>query len=164
MPASAGTISKEYQVKAVFLFNFAQFVQWPHTAFARADEPFQIGILGSDPFDGFLDDTVKGEKVDGHPLVIQRYASIGDVQKCHILFISRSEDRKMADILASLNGKGILTVGDTESFIKNGGIVRFFIGRDKIHLKINPQAAKRANLKISSKVLRLAELTKPGED
>src|SRR5690349_20901076 len=63
-------ISKEYQIKAVFLFNFAQFVKWPSTAFTHANEPFCIGILGDDPFDAFLDETVRGEKIDGHPLVI----------------------------------------------------------------------------------------------
>jgi hypothetical protein len=157
-------VSKEYQVKAVFLFNFAQFVTWPPAVFTSADEPFRIGVLGDDPFDGFLDETVSGEKVEGHPLVVQRYASAADVKDCRILFISRSESGRMEDILAGLKDKGVLTVGDTEGFVKSGGIIRFAMEGNKIHFKINLEAAKRANLVISSQVLRLAEIVGPGED
>jgi hypothetical protein len=163
LSASTG-VSKEYQVKAVFLFNFAQFVKWPPAVFNSPDEPFCIGVLGEDPFDGFLDDTVQGEKVDGHPLVIQRFASAGDVKGCRILFISRSESGQMQSILAGLRDKSVLTVGDAEGFVKNGGIVRFAMESNKIHFKINLEAAKRANLVISSQVLRLAEIVGPGED
>jgi hypothetical protein len=157
-------VSKEYQVKAVFLFNFAQFVSWPPTAFASPEEPFRIGVLGDDPFDGFLDDTVRGEKVDGHPLVVQRFASVEEVKNCRILFVSRSESGRMESILAGLKDKSVLTVGDTEGFVKNGGIVRFAMEGNKIHFRISLEAAKRANLVISSQVLRLAEIVGPGRD
>jgi len=164
-PLSAQTaISKEYQIKAVFLFNFAQFVQWPTTAFTRADEPFRIGVLGADPFDSFLDETVRGEKVDGHPLVIRRYGGIEEVKGCQVLFISRSESEGMEKILAGLKGRNILTVGDTEGFIENGGIIRFVTEGNKIHFRVNLEALKRTNLTISSKVLRLAEIAGPGKD
>jgi len=157
-------ISREYQIKAVFLFNFAQFVKWPPVSFARADEPFRIGILGDDPFDGFLDETVRNEKVNGHSLVIQRCERVEDAKGCQILFISRSESQRMGSILASLKGRNILTVGDTTEFIRNGGLIRFFVEENKIHFKINLQAVKRAHLSISSKVLRLAEIADPGVD
>jgi hypothetical protein len=157
-------VSKEYQVKAVFLFNFAQFVTWPSTAFTQPDEPFRIGVLGDDPFDDFLDETVRGEKVDGHSLLIQRYGSVADVKNCRILFVSRSENGKMESILAGLKDKSILTVGDTEDFIRKGGIIRFITEANKIRLRINLEAAKSANLTISSQVLRLAEIVGPGKD
>ena len=157
-------VSKEYQVKAIFLFNFAQFVKWPRAAFARAGEPFRIGILGDDPFDAFLDETVKGEKVDGHPLIVQRYTSVEEAKDCQILFISRSESERMENILAGLNGRAIITVSDIEGFIKSGGIIRFVTEENKVHFRINPEAAKRARLTISSKVLRLAEISEPGRD
>jgi hypothetical protein len=164
-PLSAqAEISREYQIKALFLFNFAQFVQWPSTAFARADEPFRIGVLGDDPFDGFLDDTVRGEKIGGHPLVVERYAGVGDVKDCQILFVSRSESAKMAEILGAMRGKHILTVGDMEGFLKSGGIVRFVTEENKIHFRIDLDAAKDVKLTISSQVLRLAEIVGPGGD
>lgn len=157
-------VSKEYQVKAVYLFNFAQFVKWPSNAFTRPDEPFCIGILGQDPFDAFLDETVHGEKVDGHPLVIRRCNNAEEAKGCQILFISGSESPRMEAVLGGLKGRNILTVGDTEDFIKDGGIVRFITKGNKIHFRISPEAAKRAKLVISSKVLRLAEIAKPGQD
>jgi hypothetical protein len=163
LPAQAA-VSKEYQVKAVFLFNFAQFVQWPPAVFTRPDQPFCIGVLGDDPFDAFLDDTVQGEKVEGHPLVIRRYASSDDVKACQVLFISRSEAKRMEGILAGLKDRTILTVGDTEDFIKSGGVIRFVTEKNKIHFRINLEAAKRVHLSISSKVLRLAEIAGPGKD
>lgn len=162
-PAQTG-ISKEYQVKAIFLFNFAQFIEWPTNSFSDAQVPLTIGVLGDDPFDGFLDEAVRGEKVDGHPLVIQRYQRAEDVKACQILFISGSERSHMEQILAGLNGKHILTVGDMEGFVKNGGVIRFVTEENKIHFRINVEAAKSANLTISSKMLRLAEIVEPGKD
>lgn len=157
-------ISKEYQIKAVFLFNFAQFIKWPRAAFGRANEPFRIGVLGDDPFNAFLDETVRGEKVDGHPLVVQRYGRVEDIKDCQILFISRSESQRIESIIAGLKGKNILTVGDVEGFIQKGGAIRFFTEKRKIRFKINPEATKRVNLSISSKMLRLAEIAEPGKD
>jgi hypothetical protein len=157
-------ISKEYEVKAVCLFNFAQFVTWPSTAFSAPDQSFCIGILGDDPFGAFLDETVSGEKVGSHPLVIQRYSGIENMRDCQILFVSASESGKLNDILSALKGKSILTVGDKEDFVQGGGMVRFFVEGNKIRLKINPEAAKNAGLTISSKLLRLAEIYEPGKD
>ena len=157
-----GAVTKEYQVKAVFLFNFAQFVQWPPKAL-KGSEPFCIGVLGEDPFDGFLDETVKGEMVDGHPLVVRRFASVEEVKKCQILFISRSEMGRLDAIFAALKGRSILTVGDDEGFIRKGGITRFVMDQNKVHLRISPNAAKREGLVISSKLLRLAEIEDHGE-
>jgi len=157
-------ISREYQVKAVFLFNFAQFVKWPASAFSGAEAPLTIGVLGDDPFDAFLDKTVQGEKVNGHPLVIRRYRNIEDVKNCQVLFISRSENKRMERILAGLKGRNILTVGDMEGFVKNGGVIRFVTEENKIHFRINLEVAKGAKLTISSKMLRLAEIVEPGKD
>jgi len=156
--------SKEYPIKAAFLFNFAQFVDWPPTTFANTNAPFCIGILGDDPFGTILDQTVRGENVDGHPLVIQRYGRVEDVKTCQILFVSRSEGAHMDQILAALKGKNILTVGDMDGFIKNGGVIRFVTEQNKVHFRVSLEAAKNAGLTISSKMLRLAALVEPGKD
>jgi hypothetical protein len=156
--------SKEYEIKAAFLFNCAQFVEWPPTAFTNADEPFCIGILGDNPFGTTLNEIVQGEKVNGHPLIIQYYRNIAELKSCQILFISRSESKQVGQILITLKGKNILTVGDIESFTKNGGVVRFINEQNKVHFRVNLEAAKNANLTISSKMLRLAEIINPGKD
>ncbi|HVZ79535.1 MAG TPA: YfiR family protein [bacterium] len=157
-------ISKEYQVKAVFLFNFAQFVQWPKTAFEKPDAPFCIGVLGDDPFDGFIDETIKGEKVNGHPMVIHRFHSSEEAKNCQILFVSHSAEGEVGRILRDLKGQDVLTVGDDSRFTDSGGVIGFFLENNKIRFKINLEAAKRGHLVISSKILRLAEVSGPGKE
>jgi len=160
LPAQA-EISREYQLKAIFLFNFAQFVDWPSDAFLETQTPLTIGVLGDDPFDSYLDETVRDEKVNGHPLVVQRFHRVEDIKACQILFISRSETKRLEQILEDLKGRNILTVGETESFAKHGGMIQFANEQNKIRFKINAEAAKAANLTISSKLLRAAEIVEP---
>jgi hypothetical protein len=147
----------EYQVKAVYLFNFAQFVEWPSPATADT-QPFVIGVLGDDPFDGFLDEIVHGELVNNRPFKVQRYRHGEEVTACDILFVGRSETDQLPKLLAGLKGRNILTVGDTTDFARRGGIVQFVTENKRVHLKINVGAAKAANITISSKLLRPAEI------
>jgi hypothetical protein len=145
----------EYQVKAVFLFNFAQFVEWPASAFAQSQTPLVIGVLGQDPFGSYLDDTVRGEKVNNRPLTVRRYRRLEEIQTCHVLFISGSEAERMDQILASLKYRKIITVADAEGPAGARVMIRFVTQQNKIRLRINPEAARAANLTISSKLLRL---------
>lgn len=154
----------EYQLKAVFLFNFAQFVEWPPNAFPEAHTPLVIGVLGEDPFGEYLDETVRGETVNARPLVVQRYHRVEEIQTCHVLFISQSEADRFAQILTDLRGRNILTVGDTAGFVKHGGVIRFVIEENRIRLRVNLEAAKTADLVISSKLLRPATIVASGED
>jgi len=155
--------SREYQIKAVFLFNFAQFVDWPTQAFADAQAPLIIGVLGDDPFDGFLDEIVRGERINNRPLAVQRYRTVDEINQCQVLFISRSETKNLAAIFARLRGRNILTVGDGEAFTRHGGMIRFATVNNKTRLKINVAAAKAVELTISSKLLRPAEIVTAGE-
>ena len=91
--------SPEYQLKAVFLFNFAQFVEWPASAFPEPDTPLAICVLGEDPFGPYLDETVRGETVGNHPLAVRRYRAVDEVTGCHILFVSRQEQGHLREIL-----------------------------------------------------------------
>src|SRR3989442_2101251 len=116
--------SREYQVKAVFLFNFAQFVEWPPAALAGANTPLIIGVLGENPFGGYLDETVRDEKVDNRLLEVQRYQRVEEIKTCHILFISRSEATRLEPILASLKDRSVLVVGDADDFVQRGGMIR----------------------------------------
>lgn len=156
--AWSATPTPEYQLKAVFLFNFTQFVEWPSQAFSEANSPLIIGVLGTDPFGTYLDDTLRGETVNGRALAVQRYTTASEIKNCHVLFISRSELVRQAQILGSLKGKSILTVGETDNFIREGGIIRFATVDNKIRLRIGLDAAKAANLTLSSKLLRPADI------
>ncbi len=162
--AAQPAVSKESAVRAVFLFNFAQFVDWPPQAFASPESPLVIGVLGEDPFGGFLDETVRGEQVNHRPLVIQRFRRVEEITTCHVLFISRSEPEQLGPVLAALKGRAILTVGDTDAFSRNGGMIRFLTDRGKTRLRINLGAAKAAELTISSKLLRSAEVVPAGNE
>ena len=163
LPAQKET-TKEYQVKAAFLFNFCQFVEWPAEAFPEAQTPLVIGVLGEDPFGGYLDEIAHGEKVNNHPLVVQRYHRTDEIKVCHILFISQSEAKHLEQILESLKGRNILTVSDIDGFAQRNGMIRFVTEKNKIRFRINLEAARAANLTISSKLLRAAEIITPGGD
>ncbi|MDF3029761.1 MAG: YfiR family protein [Moraxellaceae bacterium] len=154
--------SLEYQLKAVFLYRFSQFVEWPQQAFASAQAPLSVCVLGDDPFGDYLDETVQGEVVKGHPLQVQRYRQVDEVGACHILFVSDSEQANLKGILESLRGRNILTVSNGDGFVRGGGIIGFMLEDRRIRLWINPEAARSAGLRISSKLLRASELATPG--
>jgi hypothetical protein len=162
--ASPPAVSPEFQVKAVFLFNFAQFVEWPPEAFPDVSMPFIIGVLGDDPFGKALDETVQGETIRSRILVTRRWKRVEDVDRCHILFISASEAPHMEQVVGRLAGRHILTVSDTEDFARQGGMIRLFAENNRTRLKINLDAAKEAGLIISSKLLRPAEIVSGKED
>jgi len=147
----------EYQVKAVFLFNFAQFVEWPPSAFSETNDII-IGVLGENPFGNFLGETVRGEEVNGHPLKVQHYAKIEEIKACHILFINLTEALEIKHAITNLKPKHTLTVSDVDGFTAQGGMIRFFNEDKKTRMRINLPATKDAELKISSKLLRLAEI------
>lgn len=151
----------EYQIKAVFLYNFVHFVDWPPPAQPHQGQPFCIGVLGTDPFGGALDQAVRGETVNGNPLVVRRFRSLDEVRGCQMLFVSRSESWRMDRILRELQGQSILVVSDAEHFALDGGMIQFVTENNKVRLRINVLAARAAKLAISSKLLRPSEVVDP---
>ncbi|HKV39356.1 MAG TPA: YfiR family protein [Blastocatellia bacterium] len=146
--------SGEYSVKAAFIYNFAKYVEWPQIAGPGA--PLIVGVVGQDPFGGAFDQMVEGKIANGRQLVVKRLKWGDDLKQCQILFISASEERRLSQILNSLNGASVLTVGDTEQFGKAGGIIRFVLEDNRVRFEINRGAAERARLKLSSRLLALA--------
>jgi hypothetical protein len=149
---------KEYQIKALFLYNFAQFVEWPANAFPSAETPITIGVLGDDPFGSDLDAIVQGDRSGNRALKVRRFQRVEEIDGCHILFISQTESSRLEQILSVLKGRSILTVGDAEGFSLRGGMIRFVTENKKVRMRINLDAAKRAGLTLSSKLLRPAEI------
>lgn len=146
----------ENQVKAVFLFNFTQFIEWPATAFPNENAPMILGILGRDPFGDYIDQTIRNERAGTHPIIVRRFNRVSDVDACHILFISTKNEAEMNAILSTLKGKSILTVGDSEDFMKEGGMIGFYTEGKKLRFMVNPGRADAERLRISSKLLRVA--------
>jgi len=151
----------EFRVKATFLFQFTQFVEWPVEVLSTAQTPLVIGIFGEDPFGPFLDETVRDERANGHPVAVERYRRLEDVKNCHVLFVSRSEAGRTGDILTALKGRSILIVGDANGFADRGGMIQFVTQENRIRLRINLAAARAVNLTISSKLLRPATVINP---
>jgi hypothetical protein len=152
----------EYRVKATFLFQFTQFVDWPDQAFPASEAPLVIGILGEDPFGLFLDETVRNEKLNQHPLAIERYQRLADVGNPHVLFVSQPETGRIGEITTALKGRNILTVGEANFFADRGGMIQFVTQENRIRLRINLGAARAANLTISSRLLRPATVINAG--
>jgi hypothetical protein len=152
--------SREYQLKAVFLFNFTQFIDWPANAFENDQSPLVIGVIGENPFGAYLVQTVSGEKINGHPMVVQYYKNEEEIKLCHILFVNVSETKKQEQVLETVKGKNILTVSDHPDFLKQDGMIRFVTNNNKIKLQINMDACKESKMVLSSKLLRLAEIIK----
>jgi hypothetical protein len=151
----------EHQVKAAFLYNFAKFVDWPPQAFSGGgSSAFTICVIG-DPFEGALDKIIRGEVLDGRPLMIRHLASGEDLRGCQIIYVGPAEARGTTQIINAVADAPILTVGETDDFINDGGIIRFVRTGDRIHFQINPDAAERASLKISARLLRLADIVRP---
>jgi hypothetical protein len=149
--------SREYDLKAAFLYNFATFGEWPPSAFVHPNSPFIIGVLGADPFGRALEEIVAGERIKGRPIIIQRFDRLFGSESCHILFISASEKSRLAEVLAYYRERPVLTVSDIPGFVDAGGRVGFTTST-RIGLQVNQAALRAGNLAISPKLLRLADI------
>lgn len=148
--------ANEYQVKAAFLFNFVKFIEWPAEAFSDDGAPLVIGVVGQDPFGGYLDRAAGGKSVNGRQLLVRRFKWGEDLRACHVLFVCSSERKHLAQIIARLRGATVLTVGDMDQFTQQGGGIHFVTEASRMRFEINARAAAQARLKISSKLLALA--------
>ncbi len=151
-------VTREYDLKAAFLFNFAQFVDWPPEAFANDRAPFVIGVVGEDPFGRSLDEIVAGESVREHPIVVRRFPTLHDLGPCHMLFVGRPDAARPWEVAEALRGRTVLTVGDAKGFASHGGAIEFVVVGGRLRLIVNVAEARAAKLTISSKLLRQSEL------
>ena len=153
LSADAGaqeTQPSEYQVKAAFLF------EWPPESFAGAKSPMVIGILGDNPFGSDLEQTIQNKTINNRLIVVKPVHSLQEATNCQVLFISTSEKARLAEIFDGLRGTSVLTVSETDGFTDAGGMINFVREGKKIRFQINDEAAKKAKLKINSKLLSLA--------
>jgi hypothetical protein len=146
------------EVKAAFLCGFAEFVEWPTVG---KDDPVTIGILGQDPFGPLLEATVKNRALQNRALVVRRISTVEDALRCQIVYVSASEKHKLDETLRALGKSSVLTVSDIDSFAERGGMIGFAIEQNRVRFHINTDAVERANLQISSRLLKLARLVSP---
>jgi hypothetical protein len=158
MTAAQSGAPTEYQVKAAFLFNFTKFVEWPATAFADPRAPIVLGVLGEDPFGRSLNLIVDGQFVRGRGITIRNYHFGDDLRGCQVLYVSASEQARTAQILGGLQRASMLTVSDMPNFAGEGGVVQFYMEEDRVRFVVNVDAAARANLRVSAKLLAVAHV------
>jgi hypothetical protein len=155
--------AQEYAVKAAFIFNFAKFIEWPSQALAEPDAPLLLCILGADPFGDTLS-AIENRTVKGRRLAIKRIRALETAGGCGMLFIARSERHRLEQMLPALQGQPVLTIADMEGFAEAGGVINLVMAEDKVRFEINLEAAQRARLQISAKLLRLGRVVTGGTE
>ncbi|HEY3916011.1 MAG TPA: YfiR family protein [Verrucomicrobiae bacterium] len=155
--ALADGLPQEYEVKAQCLYHFAKYVEWPSNEFSASNAPITICVIGDDHFAEMLKAVVAGKTIDGRPVAVQSIERRDESQKCQILFVSFAENKRLDRILGPVNSSPVLTVGEGTAFAQEGGIISFVIRNQKVRFDIDLDAAKQAGLKISSRLLSLAD-------
>ncbi len=157
-PAPRAFELREYEIKAGFLFNFFHFVEWPPDAFADSTDPLRLEVVGHDPFDGALERLVEGRLVNGRRVVVFFSADMRRGPRGHLVFVSDSEVKRVASIIATLRRSPALTVSSIDGFAERGGVIGFVQAGESVRFVINRAAAGESRLRISSKLLSLARL------
>lgn len=153
--AEGRVVDREYYIKAAFLYHFSNFVDWPDTASSQKN--ITIGILGTDPFGEALA-TINGKMVKGRRIVLKKFRTLSDLEPCEILFISTSERGNLAKIMDAVKDWNALTVSDIDGFAKHWGTINFVPSGNKVRFELNVDAAKRRQLRVSSRLLRVATI------
>ena len=153
--------TREYRVKAAFIFHFLQFTDWPANAFAGEDAPIIVAIVGDDPFDGALWQALNDKRVGRRAVLLRQFAAApppAELLGCHLLFVSQAMGNPMGNLLQQVRGTPVLTVSDEGNFTEAGGVMRLLVEENKVRFEVNVTAAQRQQLKMSAKLLKLARL------
>lgn len=158
LPAE-GALQREYEIKAAYLYNFINYINWPEQALPPAGGTITIGVIGQNPFGAALA-PLAGKRIKGRTIAVKECASLSDAAGCQIVFISPSEKPRLEDILQGLKEAKVLSVSEIDGFAERGGMINFISERNKIRFEINSEAARRTGLTISSELLKLARVVK----
>ena len=153
-----GALSREYEIKAAFLFNFARFIEWPPNSFADAQSPIVIGVIGDDPFGPALANAVKGRRVNGRAIEARPVHNHEEARTAHLLFVGLGRDEELAGLMRALSGHPVATVGESAGFAARGGTIAFVLREDKVRFEINAAAAAQARVRISAQLEKLATI------
>ncbi len=154
----------EYHLKAAFLYNFAVFTDWPKDAFKDRRSPLIVAVVGKDPFGKHLENTFAKKQAKGRSIKIVRFKKVEDIDTCHILFVPAGEVSKIKEIRKKLGDKPVLIIGESKDFALKGGCANFYPKDKGIAFEVNPKAAERAKLTISSRLLKLARIVEEKDE
>ncbi len=158
IPAHAGPagVTDELTLKAVLLYKFAQFATWPERASEGAEDAFTIGVVGDDPFGDVLDNAVRGRRINGRPVTVQRYASARSLGNCQLLYVAPSERKRIPAIISALGNSPTLTVSDVSAFLHEGGAICMSVLDGRLAFEVCAPAAEANGVRVSSKLLQIA--------
>jgi hypothetical protein len=154
-------VALERRVKAAFLYRFAGFVEWPHSAFAGPDSPLTIGVIGDDPLVGELTQTLSGRTVEGRTVAVRRLRGVDQVADTHILFIGRSESSRLGQLIRLVQPKPVFIVTETAGALDAGSTLNFVISEGRVRFEISLPAAEKSGLTLSSRLLGVAQSVRP---
>jgi len=152
-------MQREYEIKAAYLYNFINYIEWPENAFPATGGTITIGIVGQSPFGAALE-VLNGKQVKGRTVALKQITDTKDLDQCQIVFINSSEKDHLPGLLEKLKDSPALTVSEIDGFAQQGGVINFISEHNKVRFEINPDAAHRLGLNISSELLKLAKVVK----
>lgn len=156
-PSATAQVRTVEEVMAAFIYQFTNYVEWPETAFESESSPLFICVVGNESMYGHLSELTRGKQYNDRPIEVRQYDDVSEVRTCHLLFVG-AEALEHSDEMPPAHELITLTIGDSKSFTRNGGVIRLFESQSKVRIEINIDAAKRGEFKISSKLLALAEI------
>ncbi|MFT3867510.1 MAG: YfiR family protein [Nibricoccus sp.] len=152
----------EYELKAIFVLNFARFNTWPQSVLPSDNTPLIVGVLGADPFGDALTSAFQGEQVAGHTLEIRHFTRRDNYKNCHLLFISRSEAAHLSQIFSALSGSHVLTVSDIDQFVYKDGMIGMLMEQNRVKVEVNYEQTRREGLELSAKLLKVSFVLRKG--
>lgn len=156
-PVRAHGSRREYAIKAGLVYNFLKFVDWP--AQALPGNTLTLGVFGSNPFGPSLS-SLNGKTVKGKTIVVRVTNNLAEAEACHVLFIPADQAGRQTQILDAVRRSSVLTIGESRGFAREGGVINFIVKDDRVAFEVNPEAAERARLSISSQMLKHAKIVR----
>ncbi len=153
---------KPVQVKAAFIYNLVNFVHWPIKAAKELDSPLVIAVLSDEEMARNLEIITRNDRVQGRRIVVRSYDAVDEIAYCRVLFISAAAKTPIRDILERFHSKSILTIGDTDHFTRQGGMVGLVQRGKRIHIEVNLEIATGAGIRFDSKLLKVADIVHTG--
>jgi len=156
--------SKEYEIKAAFLFNFTKFIEWPPLRFSEASDPIIIGVYGENPFGDILATNVRGRRVNGREIQVRAITSALEARQVHLLFVGGAARYDPESLKAALQGSGTVMVTESTSLGRKSGVIILTVEDNKVHFEIDQDAAESTGVKLSSQLLKLATAVRKGSE
>jgi hypothetical protein len=152
---------QEQEIKAGLLYNFLKYIEWPAGSGTEASSTATVCIVGTDPFSGYLQ-PMAGRTVNQRTIKVRTVHDSGEMESCQLLFVSDGEKENWPQMKKSMDGKGVLTVGDFADFASSGGAIEFGLKDDHINVRLNMDAVAAARLHVEDRLLKLVTVVHYG--